>query len=54
MCIFPCGIGTKMRGMARSGQTPPDGFMAPTAWEVLVEFYQSQGETNKQTTGTTV
>ncbi|XP_063228188.1 bifunctional 3'-phosphoadenosine 5'-phosphosulfate synthase isoform X2 [Bacillus rossius redtenbacheri] len=33
--------GTKMRGLARSGQQPPDGFMAPKAWEVLSGYYQS-------------
>lgn len=33
--------GTKMRALARSGETPPDGFMAPKAWQVLVEYYQS-------------
>lgn len=33
--------GTKMRGLARSGQNPPDGFMAPRAWKVLSEYYQS-------------
>ncbi|XP_075255632.1 bifunctional 3'-phosphoadenosine 5'-phosphosulfate synthase-like isoform X2 [Convolutriloba macropyga] len=32
--------GTKMRGFARSGELPPDGFMAPSAWKVLAEFYQ--------------
>ena len=32
--------GTKMRGMARAGETPPDGFMAPSAWKVMVEYYQ--------------
>ncbi|XP_043246860.1 bifunctional 3'-phosphoadenosine 5'-phosphosulfate synthase-like isoform X2 [Amphibalanus amphitrite] len=37
--------GTKMRGLARSGQQPPDGFMAPRAWKIIAEFYQSQ---NKQ------
>ena len=26
--------GTKMRRIARSGEQPPDGFMAPTAWKV--------------------
>ena len=34
--------GTKMRGMARDGKTPPDGFMDPEGWQVLVKFYQSQ------------
>ncbi|XP_064641751.1 bifunctional 3'-phosphoadenosine 5'-phosphosulfate synthase-like isoform X3 [Lineus longissimus] len=33
--------GTKMRALARAGETPPDGFMAPSAWKVLCEYYQS-------------
>ena len=33
--------GTKMRGMARNGENPPDGFMAPKAWKVMVAYYQS-------------
>uniref|UniRef100_A0A2P2HX74 Bifunctional 3'-phosphoadenosine 5'-phosphosulfate synthase-like n=1 Tax=Hirondellea gigas TaxID=1518452 RepID=A0A2P2HX74_9CRUS len=33
--------GTKMRAMARAGEQPPLGFMAPSAWAVLVEYYQS-------------
>uniref|UniRef100_A0A672PB66 Bifunctional 3'-phosphoadenosine 5'-phosphosulfate synthase 2-like n=1 Tax=Sinocyclocheilus grahami TaxID=75366 RepID=A0A672PB66_SINGR len=33
--------GTKMRSLARSGETPPDGFMAPKAWKVLAEYYSS-------------
>lgn len=33
--------GTKMRAMARAGDTPPEGFMAPLAWKVMVEYYQS-------------
>lgn len=28
--------GTKMRKLARDGETPPDGFMAPKAWRVCV------------------
>ena len=52
-CIFTCA-GTKMRGLARSGQEPPDGFMAPTAWKVLVDFYQSQDQAKKNNSGTTV
>lgn len=31
--------GTKMRGLARSGSNPPDGFMAPKAWDVLKQYY---------------
>lgn len=34
--------GTKMRGFAASGETPPNGFMAPSAWEVLVNYYASK------------
>lgn len=33
--------GTKMRALARAGETPPHGFMAPTAWKVLSDYYQS-------------
>lgn len=28
--------GTKMRSLAREGATPPEGFMAPSAWKVGV------------------
>ena len=35
-------IGTKMRRLAREGQDPPDGFMAPSAWKILSEYYQSK------------
>ncbi|XP_017780254.1 PREDICTED: bifunctional 3'-phosphoadenosine 5'-phosphosulfate synthase-like [Nicrophorus vespilloides] len=33
--------GTRMRGLARSGESPPDGFMAPKAWNVLSNYYMS-------------
>ena len=33
--------GTRMRALARSGEVPPDGFMAPKAWNVLSEYYRS-------------
>lgn len=33
--------GTRMRTLARSGEEPPVGFMAPKAWKVLSEYYQS-------------
>ena len=33
--------GTRMRSLARAGQLPPDGFMAPAAWKVLAEYYKS-------------
>lgn len=33
--------GTKMRSLARSGQEPPSGFMDPSAWKVLSEYYRS-------------
>jgi len=33
--------GTKMRALARSGEDPPSGFMAPKAWKIMVNYYQS-------------
>lgn len=38
--------GTKMRQLARNGEDPPDGFMAPSAWKILSEYYQSSAEEN--------
>lgn len=32
--------GTRMRGLAKSGEDPPDGFMSPKAWKILVGYYQ--------------
>ncbi|KAI4321642.1 hypothetical protein MLD38_035003 [Melastoma candidum] len=44
--------GTKMRSYARSGENPPDGFMCPGGWEVLVNYYKSlqAEESTKQRT----
>jgi len=33
--------GTKMRQLARTGALPPDGFMVPSAWTVLANYYLS-------------
>ncbi|CAA7391336.1 unnamed protein product [Spirodela intermedia] len=33
--------GTKMRAYARSGESPPSGFMCPGGWEVLVNYFKS-------------
>ncbi|KAJ4965670.1 hypothetical protein NE237_017519 [Protea cynaroides] len=33
--------GTKMRTYARNGENPPDGFMCPGGWNVLVKYYES-------------
>ncbi|PKA60043.1 ATP sulfurylase 2 [Apostasia shenzhenica] len=33
--------GTKMREYARNGESPPDGFMCPGGWQVLVNYYRS-------------
>ncbi|KAK6929898.1 ATP-sulfurylase PUA-like domain [Dillenia turbinata] len=33
--------GTKMRTLARNKESPPDGFMCPGGWKVLVEYYDS-------------
>ncbi|KAL0913924.1 hypothetical protein M5K25_017417 [Dendrobium thyrsiflorum] len=32
--------GTKMRAYARNGERPPDGFMCPGGWQVLVKYYK--------------
>lgn len=33
--------GTKMRTLAKTGENPPDGFMCPGGWKVLVDYYDS-------------
>ncbi|XP_073286807.1 ATP sulfurylase 1, chloroplastic-like [Primulina huaijiensis] len=33
--------GTKMRTLAKNKENPPDGFMCPGGWQVLVEYYDS-------------
>ena len=33
--------GTKMRTLARNKESPPEGFMCPGGWNVLVEYYDS-------------
>ncbi|KAH7661419.1 3'-phosphoadenosine 5'-phosphosulfate synthase protein [Dioscorea alata] len=33
--------GTKMRTLARNQQSPPEGFMCPGGWKVLVDYYDS-------------
>ncbi|CAL9075530.1 unnamed protein product [Musa acuminata var. zebrina] len=42
--------GTKMRTYARNGENPPDGFMCPGGWNVLVNYYQrlQKEETGKE------
>ena len=40
--------GTKMRKLARDGDTPPDGFMSPRAWKILVEYYQMLSKTQQE------
>ena len=32
--------GTRMRALAKEGEEPPPGFMAPRAWQVLADYYQ--------------
>ncbi|GAQ84400.1 ATP sulfurylase [Klebsormidium nitens] len=36
--------GTKMRGFAKSGELPPQGFMCPGGWQVLVDYYQAKAK----------
>ncbi|KAM4636244.1 bifunctional 3'-phosphoadenosine 5'-phosphosulfate synthase 2 isoform 1-T1 [Discoglossus pictus] len=38
--------GTRMRKLAREGENPPDGFMAPKAWKVLTDYYCSLEKKN--------
>ncbi|XP_006280386.2 ATP sulfurylase 4, chloroplastic [Capsella rubella] len=33
--------GTKMRGLAKKKENPPEGFMCPSGWKVLVDYYDS-------------
>lgn len=33
--------GTKMRTLARNKENPPEGFMCPGGWKVLVDYYDS-------------
>uniref|UniRef100_A0A5B6Z7M4 sulfate adenylyltransferase n=1 Tax=Davidia involucrata TaxID=16924 RepID=A0A5B6Z7M4_DAVIN len=37
--------GTKMRTLARNKENPPDGFMCPGGWKVLVDYYDSLAPT---------
>uniref|UniRef100_A0A6N2KK00 Sulphate adenylyltransferase catalytic domain-containing protein n=1 Tax=Salix viminalis TaxID=40686 RepID=A0A6N2KK00_SALVM len=34
-------FGTKMRTLAKNNENPPDEFMCPGGWKVLVEYYDS-------------
>lgn len=39
----------QMRTYARNGENPPDGFMCPKGWQVLVKYYESfQAEDSPQ------
>ena len=31
----------QMRTFAKNGENPPDGFMCPGGWKVLVDYYNS-------------
>ena len=33
--------GTEMRRLAKSGEQPPEGFMAPKGWKIMSDYYQS-------------
>lgn len=51
LVIFPSEL-LQMRTYARTGENPPDGFMCPGGWEVLVKYYESlqaEESTQKQT-----
>jgi len=36
--------GSKMRKYARSGETPPEGFMCPSGWKLISDFYRTRAE----------
>lgn len=43
-----------MRNFAKTGENPPDGFMCPGGWKVLVDYYtslQSEETVAKTTVG---
>ena len=40
--------GTRMRALAKDGVQPPDGFMAPAAWKVLQDYYNSLTEAGSE------
>ncbi|XP_050307393.1 bifunctional 3'-phosphoadenosine 5'-phosphosulfate synthase-like [Anthonomus grandis grandis] len=39
--------GTKMRKFARTGENPPEGFMAPKAWQIVSDYYLSLQKTKE-------
>ncbi|GAB2220093.1 hypothetical protein Droror1_Dr00007736 [Drosera rotundifolia] len=39
--------GTKMRTLAKNRENPPDGFMCPGGWKVLVDYYESLAQSEK-------
>ncbi|CAG9825208.1 unnamed protein product [Phaedon cochleariae] len=39
--------GTRMRKFAKSGEDPPEGFMAAKAWKVIADYYQSLNKDDK-------
>ena len=41
ICLLFCKLGTRMRSLAKTGEMPPTGFMAPKAWSILANYYQS-------------
>ncbi|VDM75166.1 unnamed protein product [Strongylus vulgaris] len=34
-------LGKSSFSILRKGETPPDGFMAPSAWKILADYYKS-------------
>jgi len=36
--------GTKMRNYAKTGEEPPSGFMCPSGWKVVSDFYQQRAK----------
>lgn len=46
----------QMRTYARTGENPPDGFMCPGGWKVLVNYYKSlqSEETEKESAAVSI
>jgi len=43
--------GTKMRTLAKNKESPPDGFMCPSGWKVLVDYYDSLSTSEERVLG---
>lgn len=40
-CTYMACFHPQMRTLAKNKESPPDGFMCPSGWKVLVDYYDS-------------